>query len=121
GPGPRRLGGGAGRALHLRRGRRRPERRGARPLRLRLPGVRAPDPPEQRYSGRDHLQPLPGRERPLELRHARALLPRPGRGRMTRTTRMTRTMRRMDLGLPSGGCDPPFPAAVWVNTNAADG
>lgn len=33
---------------------------------------------------------------------------------------MTRTMRRMDLGLPSAGCDPPFPAAVWVNTNAAD-
>lgn len=30
---------------------------------------------------------------------------------------MTRTMRRMDSALPSGGCDPPFPEAVWVNTN----
>jgi hypothetical protein len=36
------------------------------------------------------------------------------------TMRRMGTMRRMDLGLPSGGCDPPFPEAVWVNTNAAD-
>ena len=47
----------------------------------------------------------------------RSSLPRPGRGRMTRPTR---TMRRMDSALPSGGCDPPFPEAVWVNTNAED-
>ncbi len=33
---------------------------------------------------------------------------------------MTRTMRRMDSGLPLGGCEPSFPEAVWVNTNAAD-
>ena len=33
---------------------------------------------------------------------------------------MTQTMRRMDSGLPSGACEPPFPEAVWVNTNAAD-
>ncbi len=30
------------------------------------------------------------------------------------------TMRRIDSALPPGGCDPPFPEAVWVNTNAAD-
>lgn len=35
-------------------------------------------------------------------------------------TRIMRTMRRMDSGLPPGGCEPPFPAAVWVNTNAED-
>ena len=35
-------------------------------------------------------------------------------------TRTTRTMRRMDSALPSDGYDPPFPEAVWVNTNAAD-
>lgn len=29
-------------------------------------------------------------------------------------------MRLMDSALPSGGCDPPFPEAVWVNTNAED-
>jgi hypothetical protein len=33
---------------------------------------------------------------------------------------MTRTMRRLDLRLPLGGCEPPFPEAVWVNTNAED-
>lgn len=33
---------------------------------------------------------------------------------------MTRTMRRIDSALPSGACDPPFPEAVWINTNAAD-
>jgi hypothetical protein len=31
-----------------------------------------------------------------------------------------RTMRRIDSALPPGGCDPPFPEAVWVNTNAED-
>jgi hypothetical protein len=34
---------------------------------------------------------------------------------------MTRTMRRIDSALPPGGCDPPLPEAVWVNTNAEDG
>jgi hypothetical protein len=33
--------------------------------------------------------------------------------------RPLRTMRRMDSDLPPGGCDPSFPEAVWVNTNAA--
>lgn len=33
---------------------------------------------------------------------------------------MTRTMRRADSALPSGGCDPPLPEAVWVNTNTED-
>lgn len=35
-------------------------------------------------------------------------------------TRTMQTMRRMDSALPSGGCEPPFPEAVWVNTNAED-
>lgn len=35
-------------------------------------------------------------------------------------TRPMRTMRRMDSALPSGAHEPPFPEAVWVNTNAAD-
>lgn len=29
-------------------------------------------------------------------------------------------MRRMDSALPAGGCAPPFPEAVWINTNAED-
>lgn len=33
---------------------------------------------------------------------------------------MKRTMRRMDSALPAAGCDPSFPDAVWVNTNAED-
>lgn len=31
-----------------------------------------------------------------------------------------KNLRRMDAALPSGGDNPPFPEAVWVNTNAED-
>jgi hypothetical protein len=36
------------------------------------------------------------------------------------TMRRMGPMRRMDSALPSGESNPPFPEAVWVNTNAED-